>query len=332
MNDLVLHSLTELLPCQVRRGELRRGGRTLRWIEAGDGGPVTVLEAAMGEPGSLGYAGVLPAIAARTRVIAYDRAGLGVSDPVSDLTLDIQVEDLAAILAQANDGHPCVVAGHSWGGLLVLLAAARHPELIAGLVLIDPSDEIYWAGLPPAIHQENDERAAMFLAQHASGELPQTIRNDVRSYVERLSDSDRLRSLMFEAYVSCFARPSQVAMIQDESDLFINSVAAIRQIRQSAPLPDVPVVVLSATTGTAPEIRQKWTGVHADLVASVPRGTHIVLQDTGHAINEERPDAIVDAVIRVLDQVAPAPSSSPAAGPAAGPAPIQCSDCPCGAE
>src|SRR5580692_9492144 len=264
MTNLVLQALTELLPCEVRGGELDRGGRTLRWIEAGSGHPAVVFNAALGEPGTLAFAAAIPAIAARTRLIAYDRAGLGTSDPVRELTLDGQVGDLAAVAAQAGDG-PCVLAGHSWGGLLVLLAAAKYPELIAGLVLIDPADEIYWAGLPPEIHQQSTDQAALFLRLHASGELPEMIRDSFRPYVESLTATERLRKQLLDAYVSCYAQRSQAAMLQGETDLFMDSISLINQIRTAAPLPDVPAVVLSATTGTTPEIRARWTGVHADL-------------------------------------------------------------------
>jgi pimeloyl-ACP methyl ester carboxylesterase len=90
-----------------------RGGRSLRWVEAGSGSPTVVLDAAGGEPGSLAWAGVMPIVAARTRVVAYDRAGLGASDPVWPLTLSTQVEDLTAVIGETGNG-PSVVAGHSW--------------------------------------------------------------------------------------------------------------------------------------------------------------------------------------------------------------------------
>src|SRR6185503_332906 len=54
---------------------------------------------------------VLPALAAAGPVVAYDRAGLGASDPVQPLTLRDEVEDLAAVLAEVG---PAVVVGHSW--------------------------------------------------------------------------------------------------------------------------------------------------------------------------------------------------------------------------
>ena len=302
MTHLVLQALTELLPCEVRPGKFDRVGRSLQWIEAGSGHPAVVFEAALGEPGTLAFAAAIPAIAARTRLIAYDRAGLGTSDPAAELTLDVQVDDLAALAAYAGDG-PCVLAGHSWGGLLVLLAAARYPDLVAGLVLIDPADEIYWASLPPEIHQESTDQAALFLRLHARGELAETIRESFRPFVESLTASESLRRQLLEAYVSCYSKRSQVAMLQGETNLFMDSISLISQIRTAAPLPDVPTVVLSATTGTTPEIRAKWTKVHAALAASLPRARHTVLPDTHHAINEMRPEAITEAVFHVLGEL-----------------------------
>ncbi len=96
MGDPILEALSELIPVAVRRGELRRDGRWLRWVEAGEGRPPVVVVGGLGEPGSLAWAGVLSAVAARTRIIAYDRAGLGASDATPDQTLEDQVADQQA--------------------------------------------------------------------------------------------------------------------------------------------------------------------------------------------------------------------------------------------
>jgi pimeloyl-ACP methyl ester carboxylesterase len=92
-------------------------------------------------------------------------------------------------------------------------------------------------------------------------------------------------------------------MIRDENQLFTYSVPLIQRIRESATLPDVPLVILSATTGTPADQREKWTSIHADLATTVPRGTHIVLADTGHAVNQERPDAIARAISQVITSI-----------------------------
>jgi hypothetical protein len=63
MDDLAVQALGPLVPGGVRLGELSRDGRTLRCVEAGSGAPAVVLDAALGEPGSLAWAGVLPLVA-----------------------------------------------------------------------------------------------------------------------------------------------------------------------------------------------------------------------------------------------------------------------------
>jgi pimeloyl-ACP methyl ester carboxylesterase len=146
-DDLDVRALSRLVDGGVRRGELGRDGRVLRWAQAGSGGPVVVLDAALGEPGSLAYAGVMPLVAPRARVLAYDRAGIGASGPALPLTLATQVADLAALARDAGGG--CVLAGHNWGAMLAQLVTLRHPGLVAGLVLIDPAEEDLLASLPP---------------------------------------------------------------------------------------------------------------------------------------------------------------------------------------
>jgi len=83
-------------------------------------------------------------------VIAYDRAGLGGSDvgPI-DLTPEAELEQLDRML----DGlgiHRIVLVGHSYGGLLSIVHAGRRPDLVAGLVLVDPmnAEFITTMGLP----------------------------------------------------------------------------------------------------------------------------------------------------------------------------------------
>jgi pimeloyl-ACP methyl ester carboxylesterase len=301
VDDLVVKALGELVPGGVRRRELRRGSRALCWVEAGSGGPPVVLDASLGQPGSLAWAGVLAPVAAHTRVIAYDRAGTGVSDPVSPLTLGAQIGDLAALI-QAS-GARCVLAGHSWGGLLAQLAALRYPGLIAGLVLIDPADENFRAALPPDDQREIAAMGPSVLDQYSRGELGKVTRDRFRPFARRLADDPRVQALILDACAWCYARRSQAQMIQDENQLYADSVPLIRRARASAALPDVPVVVVSATTGMPEDQRQTFTQLHAALAAAVPRGTHVVLADTGHLIPQERPERVAEAINDIIEDI-----------------------------
>jgi pimeloyl-ACP methyl ester carboxylesterase len=302
VDDTVVRVLGELVPGGVRRGELRRGSRVLRWVEAGSGSPAVVLDAGLGEPGSLAWAGVLPAVAGHTRVIAYDRAGTGASDPVSPLTLDGEIGDLAALVSEAAGGC-CVLAGHSWGGLLAQLAAFRHPDLVAGLVLVDPADEEILAAIPWVMRAAMSAPGNVALLAYRLGLLGRVIRGAFGPFARRLTADPHLQSLILDAYASCYTKRTQVRMLRDENRLSSTAIADIRQTRSASALPDVPVVVLSATKGLPKGIRGRWTKRQASLTATAAGGEHIIAAGTGHAIHQERPEQVTTAILRVIDHV-----------------------------
>ena len=72
------------------------------------------------------------------RSLAYDRAGLGLSDP-GPLPRDGRAitADLAALLGALGEPGPYVLVGHSMGGLMVRLFAITHPQRVTGVVLVD---------------------------------------------------------------------------------------------------------------------------------------------------------------------------------------------------
>jgi pimeloyl-ACP methyl ester carboxylesterase len=126
------------------------GSRVVRRVEAGAGERAVVLEAGLNN-GAASWERVMPLLAPHVRVAAYDRAGLGGSAPAPGLvTIDRQIDDLASVITGLA-AEPCVLAGHSWGGVLVQLLAFRRPDLAAGLVLVDPGHEEMESGLPLAL-------------------------------------------------------------------------------------------------------------------------------------------------------------------------------------
>ena len=122
----------------------------MRRIEAGAGEPTVVLEAGLNN-GAASWQRVMPLLAPHVHVAAYDRAGIGGSAPAPGLvTINRQIDDLASVIVGLA-AEPCVLAGHSWGGILVQLLAFRQPDLAAGLVLVDPGHEEMESGLPVAL-------------------------------------------------------------------------------------------------------------------------------------------------------------------------------------
>jgi pimeloyl-ACP methyl ester carboxylesterase len=106
---------------------------------AGHGSPTVVLEAGLGGD-HLSWSVVAPELAPTTRTCSYDRAGVGLSARDGPhRTGREQVTDLHDLLSAAGEKPPYVVAGHSYGGLLVHEFAATYRHDVAGVVLVDSS-------------------------------------------------------------------------------------------------------------------------------------------------------------------------------------------------
>jgi pimeloyl-ACP methyl ester carboxylesterase len=105
--------------------------------ELGAGVPV-ILEAGIAAT-SISWALVQQAAAKIAHVIAYDRAGLGWSDPArTPRTPSHIAAELEALLAAASIQPPYVLVGHSFGGLVVERFAIDYPDKVAALILVDP--------------------------------------------------------------------------------------------------------------------------------------------------------------------------------------------------
>ena len=113
------------------------GGHRLHLSCTGSGSPTVVLEPGAGAMSSaLGW--IAPAVARDTRVCVYDRAGRGWSEPADASQDGLQIAaDLHTLLQRGQVPGPYVLMGHSFGGLYVLTFAARYPDEVAGMVLID---------------------------------------------------------------------------------------------------------------------------------------------------------------------------------------------------
>jgi pimeloyl-ACP methyl ester carboxylesterase len=116
-------------------------GRKLAIVCWGKGSPTVVLDAGSDDAGIARFRSspMVEALAARTRVCTYDRAGLGMSDPAPDQkrNLDDAARDLHELLAAAEVPGPYLLVGSSGGGFNVYQHTGRYPDEVAGLVLLD---------------------------------------------------------------------------------------------------------------------------------------------------------------------------------------------------
>lgn len=297
--DAVVAALSRLVPNGVDDGRLtRESGRQLRWVAAGEARPPVVLVSGAGEVG-LDWAVVFPSLAEKARVLAYDRAGLGASDPTSRLTLDSQVRDLVALL---GDVGPAVLVGHSWGGLLAQLAAFACPDRTLGLVLIDPFHEDSTAEVPLALRLSSSLLYNAIPLLKRIGLFDRIAANMGRALAERCTDDPEIQASIIEAYRASYRTFAQVATIRAENRLANTCTPEARAARAASAAPDVPMRILTSTRGKPEALRRRSHDLADQTAAVFARGVHVVVPDSGHYIHKEQPAAVVEAVLAVHAQ------------------------------
>ena len=114
----------------------------------GHGGPTVVLSNGLGEI-SASWARIAGPVEQTTRVCAYDRAGQGWSEETTHPQDGVTAaKDLHTLLAAAGETGPFVLVGHSTGGTYAMTYAARYPEQVAGMVLLDSSSPYQLTKIP----------------------------------------------------------------------------------------------------------------------------------------------------------------------------------------
>ena len=113
-------------------------GQQLHYLDTGGSGPAIVFSHGLLMDHTM-FAAQRRALASRYRVIAYDHRGQGLSPPAEGgYDMDTLCDDAAQLIHAL--GLPSVhVAGLSMGGFVGLRLAARHPDLVRSLVLMDTS-------------------------------------------------------------------------------------------------------------------------------------------------------------------------------------------------
>jgi pimeloyl-ACP methyl ester carboxylesterase len=206
-------------------------GHRLHLSCTGAGTPTVVLEPGAGEMSSnLGW--ITPALARDTRVCVYDRAGRGWSEPADTAQDGAHIAtDLHTLLQRGHVPGPYVLAGHSFGGLYVLTFAARYPDEVAGMVLVDSTAPAAATNPPTPSPGHGGSNAATsrvaalystaarlglarLYAHSANGSLPSRSRDEVRASDATAST---LRSTIDE-YLQATASTEQAAALRDFAD------------------------------------------------------------------------------------------------------------------
>jgi pimeloyl-ACP methyl ester carboxylesterase len=276
-------------PAVAMRGQLLDVGPYRLHLECtGSRGPTVVLEpGAGGSAASMGL--IAPAVARDSRVCVYDRAGRGWSDPAASPPDGAQIAtDLHTLLDRAHVPGPYVLAGHSFGGLYVRTYAARYPEQVAGLVLIDSTA----ADNRPV---PQPEAGSYSVLKHVSSLFATTSRLGLGRLLADTSFSDLPPKYRDDARATA-ATPKEMSGVLDEYGVANRSVAEAGRLRS---LDAKPLIVRTAERGNA----KGWMAEQNATVTLSTNSLHRVVPGATHLSFVENPDhaaAVTQAIHDVV--------------------------------
>ncbi len=296
------------------------GGRRLNLFCQGHG-PVVLMETGFSDT-TMTWRKVQAQIATFATACSYDRAGLGFSD-ASDHPADLMnnAADLERLIKAAGFERP-VLVGHSLGGLYVGYYARTHPGQVAGLVLVDPSvfgqRDVYLRLLG---HETMAKRDAARLAQVAHYRQCLDLAKAGQLIPGQASDASCLDDPPLEDPVLHSETDRQLARAQTQAATRSEDLSYAGETPTS-PRPDevqwnaapplardLPVILLRRPIPKPATMDQAvYDGLMADGAARLeqqapaPGGRVVTVPNTGHQIQLDQPQAVIDAVREVVER------------------------------
>ncbi len=240
------------------------GGYALYINMAGAGSPTVIFEA--GSPGtSSNWNLVQPEISKVTTTFSYDRAGLGQSDKRNIAsTCQTQVHELHALLKKAAAREPYIFVANSYGAYLAKLFTATYPQEVAGIVFVDGTHEKYSEYLRDNLAPEQLELFKKMTASNPDGNFEE----------------------------------------------FMTSTRQVKEAEKQNALRKKPVIVLTsdhqiltrqyANSPMSGAIAQ-WPTWQRDLVALSDHSKQYVIKGSGHLIQRDKPQIVINAIKKMID-------------------------------
>jgi pimeloyl-ACP methyl ester carboxylesterase len=291
------------------------GSHRLHLVESGEGDrPTIVFEAGLMST-CLSWRELQAELSAKFRVVSYDRAGMGWSEmgPMPR-TADRITEELHELLLRARIAPPYVLVGHSFGGLTMQVFASRYPHQVAGVVLVDPvgcsewnpatTNEARLIRVGAAICRRAGFLARFGILRFVAFLLTTKLSSLAGKAVTLISrgaprESGSVSSPWFQALPEQEKAMARVFWVQSKFALTIASqlenLPVTSKSAGAQPIfTDKPVIVLSAAN-----VSHKRRQAHAEMVAQLPHGKHLVAQRGGHWLMQEEPELVIAAIREV---------------------------------
>lgn len=298
-------------------------GRRLNLRCLGTGQPAVIMESGLGET-SMAWRKVQGQIAAFTQACSYDRAGLGFSDAARRPSTALNAaDDLQRLVAAAGIPQPVVLVGHSIGGLYVTVYAGLHGAGVAGMVLVDPAfaEQNHEMGTQIMSAQERASARSAVLSQIAELKTCAVMAHQGKLGPNTVSPPDCLGRdpdpTLNAELIREFVRPkTQDALLSESQNVRVPvegdySESALEAVRIQHDFQNMPLIVLTHSTApysttmseeTNSAREAAWRAGHDRLASYSSAGQSIVVPDSGHYIQLDQPQAVIDAVHTVIEQ------------------------------
>jgi pimeloyl-ACP methyl ester carboxylesterase len=274
------------------------GGYRLHLLCMGEntgGRPTVILEAGLGATSSV-WAWIQPEIAQSTRVCAYDRAGMGGSEPSSE-PHDAQhiAAGLHTLLQNAHTPGPYVLVGWSYGGLYARTYAGQYSEEVAGLVLLDSSSPEQCTSTPGGKAQCASMARLYSIA-------PALARMGILRVMGLFQPASGLPNPQSEAFLAASSATKDWVA---QSAEYLASPATNSQVLGSPPLGALPLFVLTATEhGTPPDLEILWQGWQTGFTGLSTNSVQRIVSGATHAsliLDSTDAKASIDAILQVVE-------------------------------
>lgn len=266
--------------------------RRIRAMVRGAGDDLVVLEAGLGISG-LYWGAVHEALAPSVRVVAYERAGFGGSDPDDyPRTLTRLASDLETVIG-AFPHRRLVLVGHSWGGPIVRTVAASFFDRVlpvSGLVLVDPSDEnseMYFSG---SARLAFAAQGALMVPLARLGLLSRITRGQTVGLAEPFR----------REVIAASSSPSAARATAAEMRHVVDGLRALRESPRT--LGTVPLRVISGQQASRIDAKARASimQAHRDTVSQNVGARLIPASQSGHLIPVTEPGLIVAQALETL--------------------------------
>lgn len=226
------------------------------------------------------------------RSCAYDRAGLGQSDP-GPAPRDSRAiaADLDRLIARSGETGPFILVGHSMAGLHVRLYAVTHPGQVAGVVLVDATTAEATDYETLRMFVERFGQISRLAASAASVGL-------LRPIAPLMGDGIGLPPDAVRAKQSAFGSGPSNRAAADEVTLWMTDAAQVRAAGDYDPAWPIAVITAGPARG-----REAWKTAQA-APARASRRPHIAnVEGAGHAslLGRRFAEAIVAGILHVRD-------------------------------